>query len=134
MKQEKSSFVDIHDDDLMVALGMRCPKATIYNINTLTATEKKLLKKARRSAKRPMHFHSIPKKSIPVIAKIIVQLKKNDRFPHTTYSSKCWMHNIGDVLAQYHQYNKKTGKYENLVARYTYNGKVYDPRERPFWF
>lgn len=96
---------------------------------TKTQNEKKLLRNARNSTKKEkMHFHSIPIKNIPVLAKLIIYLKKNTKFPKTTYSTNCYMHEIGNILALY-----CTDKCENLVVKYSYNGKTYSPNERPFW-
>lgn len=148
MKQEKSKspfkapqceedrWVDVHDDALMVELGIRLPNVAPRDksVWTKTPNEKRLLRAARNSVKKEkIHFHSIPKRSIPVRAKLIIQLRKNRRFPNTTYSTECWMHEIGDVLSLYRQYNKKISCYENLVVKYSYNGKTYSPGERPFW-
>ena len=86
-----------------------------------TDQERKLLKSLRKRTK--MHFNSIPCKEIPVLAKLIVYLKKNKEFPHTTYSTMCYMNHIGSVLS----------RYSDLVSKYSYNGKTYLPSERPFW-
>ncbi len=143
MKQEKTksthrkdSWVDVHDDALMVELGIRQPNATPRDktVWTKTPNEKRILRNMRNSVrKEKIHFYTVPNKSIPVWDKLIIYLKKNKTFPNTTYSTKCWMHEIGDILSMYNQYNKKTDFYDNLVVKYSYNGKTYKPEERPYW-
>lgn len=135
-KHKESGLVNVHDDGLMIMLGIRPPHITSRDPSVWTKTphEKKLLKSLRRMHKGHIHFHNIPRKNIPVKAKLIIQLKKNDKFPHTTYSTECWQHNIGDVLLNYSQTNNKTKVEECLVSKYTYNGKTYSPDERPFWY
>lgn len=131
---KKESGINIHDDELMVKLGIR-PRTLPEkdsSVWTKTSKEKKALRSLRSSHKESMHFGSIPVRSIPVQAKIIVQLKKNDKFPHTTYSKVCSMHKIDDVLNSF-TYTTKKGNTVNVVAKYKYNGKEYAPNERPFW-
>lgn len=90
---------------------------------TKTPKEKKALKSLRKLYKKKMYFHIAPPKHIPVYGTLIVQLKKNNKFPNTTYSMKCWQHEIGGIL-----------EYYGTVAKYSYNGKTYKPEERPFWY
>ena len=135
-RSEEDLWVDVHDDELMIELGIRPPHLVPRDPSVWTKTpyEKKLLKSLRRIHKGRIYFHSVPRKSIPVRAKLIIQLKKNKKFPHTTYSTECWQHEIGDILFRYYQTNKKTGFSESLVSKYIYNGKTYSPNERPFWY
>lgn len=122
---------NIITDDLMVKLGMRQPHVVPRDkeVWTKTQREKKMLK--RYKSKERIHFHTIPIKSIPVWSKLIIYLKKNKEYPKTTYSIKCWQHEISNILSNYCQVKK--GKVENLVSKYSYNGKTYAPNERPFW-
>lgn len=128
-------WVNVYDDALMVKLGIRpamlAPKDE--SVWTKTPYERRLLKTLRRSSKERIHFHTVPNRSIPVRAKLIIQLKKNNKFSKTTYSTECWQHEIGNVLSNYFQKNKKTGMNECLVDHYKYNNKTYGPNERPFW-
>lgn len=135
-KPAQDSAIDIKNDDLMVSLGIRVPKLEPNDPSVWTKTpqERKTLKKLRRGKYGDMRFHTIPSKSIPVIAKLIICLKKNKKFPKTTYSCECYMHKIGDILSEYTQENKKSGYIESLVTKYVYNGQTYKPSERPFWF
>lgn len=133
-KETNSSWINIHDDELMVKLGIR-PKPLPEkdsSVWTKTLKEKKALRSYRCEHKENMHFGSIPKRSNPVQAKIIIQLVKNNKFPHTTYSKVCNMNKIDDILNSF-TYITKNGKTVNVVAKYKYNGKEYSPNERPFW-
>lgn len=135
-QREDNSWVDVHNDALMVELGIHLPNVTPRdkNVWTKTPNEKRLLKVMRNSVKKEkIHFHSSPVKSIPVLAKLIIYLKKNDKFSNTTYSTKCKMHKIDSILQKYCWYNKKTNCFESLVSKYSYNGRTYAPEERPFW-
>lgn len=134
-QSEGTSWVDVHNDALMVSLGIRPPylPQKDKSVWTKTSYEKKILKSLRRGNSSRIHFHSIPMKSIPVRAKLIIQLKKNKVFPKSTYSIECWQHEIGNILQRYYYSNKKNGTNECLVLKYKYNGKEYQPSERPFW-
>ena len=134
-QRDEDRWVDVHNDALMVELGIRPAMLSPRDktVWTKTPNERRLLKSLRRSGKGRIHFHSVPEKSIPVRTKLIIQLVKNDKFPKTTYSTECWQHEIKNILLQYYKRNKKTGVNECLVSKYTYNGKTYTPNERPFW-
>ncbi len=134
-KKDENKWVDLHDDSLMIALGMH-PKNAVprdKSVWTKSKQEKKAARIQRNLHKGKMHFGAIPHKEIPVIAKLIVYLKKNNRFPHTTYSTTCWMSHIGNILNSFYQVDKRTNICTNVVAKYVYNGKTYTPNERPFW-
>lgn len=135
-RSEEDLWVDVHDRELMIELGIHPPYAVPRDPSVWTKTpyEKRVLRSERCKHKERIHFHTVPRKSIPVRAKLIIYLKKNKKFPNTTYSTKCWQHEIGDILFRYYQINKKTGVSESLVSKYIYNGKTYSPNERPFWY
>lgn len=128
------SWVDVHDDVLMIKLGIRprhvSPKDP--SVWTKSKQEKKILKTLRCVHKGELHFGSIPIREIPVRAKLIIQLKKNKYFPHTTYSTICNMHKIGEILS-YYNWDSKNQVPLDIVAKYSFNGKTYKPNERPFW-
>lgn len=126
--------VNVHDDELMIKLGIRPPHVSPKDMSVWTKTphEKKVLRSERRKHKETIHFHSVPRKSIPVRANLIIYLKKNKKFPNTTYSTECWQHEIGDILLNYYT-STKSGNSESLVTKYVYNGRTYAPNERPFW-
>ena len=134
MNNEKG-FVNVYDDELMVKLGIRPPMVAPRDKSVWTKTqfEQKTLKSLRRN-RRHIHFHTVPEKSIPVRAKLIIYLKKNDKFPKTTYSTMCWQNEINSILLNYYQKNKKSGFNECLILKYSYNGKTYSPEQRPYWF
>lgn len=134
MNNEKG-FVNVYDDELMVKLGIRPPMVALRDKSVWTKTqfEQKTLKSLRRN-RRHIHFHTVPEKSIPVRAKLIIYLKKNDKFPKTTYSTMCWQNEINSILLNYYQRNKKSGFNECLILKYSYNGKTYSPEQRPYWF
>ena len=124
---DEDRWVDVHDDALMVELGIHPRPVTPRD------QEKKILRTLRGAHKGKMHLGTSPRKVIPVRAKLIVQLKKNKRFPYTTYSTICGMHQIGDVLNFFHQWDRQNRMMVSVVAKYTFNGKTYTPNERPFW-
>lgn len=130
-QNNESSWVDVHDDALMVKLGIFPPIDTPKDLSVWTKSnqEKKILKSVR--CKNKMHFGCPVQKPIPVQDKLIIQLKKNKQFPYTTYSIICYMHQIGNILDFFCQQSNNTKI--NVVAKYTFNGKTYLPNERPFW-
>lgn len=134
-KINNNGWIDVHDDALMVELGIRpkplSPKDP--NVWTKTNQERKLLRNLKRSHKEKIHMGSIPEKVIPVKAKLIIQLKRNNKFPNTTYSMICYMHKISNILSSFMQYDKQSKTMINLVAKYKYNDKEYSPNELPFW-
>lgn len=134
-QENSDSWVDVHNDALMVKLGIRPRTVTPKDPSVWTKSkqEKKKLQTLRCAHKGKMHFGISPCKSIPVRAKLIVQLKKNKQFPHTTYSTICGMHQIGDILNFFHQLDRQSKSMVSIVAKYIFNGKTYMPNERPFW-
>lgn len=128
-------WVDVHDDALMVELGIHPRPATPRDPSVWSKSkqEKKILRTLRCAHKGKMHLGAPSRKVIPVRAKLIVQLKKNKQFPYTTYSTICDMHQIGDILNFFHQWDRQNKTMVSVVAKYTFNGKTYAPNERPFW-
>lgn len=129
-QDDRDSWVDVHDEALMIELGIHPRKATPRDpsVWTKNAQEKKILQTLRCAHKGKMHLSVYPHKSIPVQDKLIIQLKKNKQFSNTTYSIVCHMHQIGDILNFFRDRQNKL-----VVAKYTFNGKTYMPNERPFW-
>lgn len=132
---DEDRWVDVHDGALMVELGIYPCLATPRDPSVWSKSrqEKKILRTLRCTHKGKMHLSTSPREVIPVRAKLIVQLKKNKRFPYTTYSTICGMHQIGDVLNFFRQWDRQNGMMVSIVAKYTFNGKTYKPNERPFW-
>lgn len=128
-KELDPKAVNIHNDDEMRKNGLWRP----YNVTprdpdvwTKTNKERKLLNKLKYSwKKKDMHFWNIPEKRGTVTAKLIIQLKKNNKFDKTTYSFICRNSEIKNFLNNFTSHNHKTGKVHNYVAKYSYNGKTY---------
>lgn len=134
IQREEDRWIDVHNDEVMREMGFLRPfnqAARDKSVWTKTPSERHLLSKFRWGTSRNMHLHSVPVKHIPIRAKLIIQLKKNKKYPKTTYSTECWQHEIDDILMKYCQ--SSAGLAESLVAKYTFNGKTYGPKERPFW-
>lgn len=132
---DEDRWVDVHDDALMIELGIHPRPATPRDPSVWTKSkqDKKILRTLRCNNKGNMHFGITPRRAIPVRAKLIVQLKKNKRFPYTTYSTICGMHQIGDVLNFFRQWDRQNKVMVDIVDKYIFNGKTYRPNERPFW-
>lgn len=137
IQQEEDRWVDVHNDDVMREMGFMKPFNQAPRDESVwrkTPNERRILRNVKHVGKNEdMHFHSTPHKHIPVRAKLIIQLKKNRKYPNTTYSTECWMSDIPDILSKYQVINPKTKYAESAVARYSFNGKTYAPNERPFW-
>lgn len=134
LNQKDKDWVDVHDDELMIELGIRPPHLVLEDIRTKTPNEKKLLSSYRKIHKGRMSQSVSPKRCIPVKAKLIIQLNSNNIFPKSTYSTECWMHEIGSKLLRYYNWNSKEERNECLINKYMYNGKTYRPDELPFWY
>ena len=132
---DNNHWVAVHNYALMVELGIHPSPVTPRDPSVWSKSkqEKKILRTLRCAHKGKMHLSTPPRKVIPIRAKLIVQLKKNKRFPYTTYSTICGMHQIGDVLNFFHQWDRQNRMMVSIVAKYTFNGKTYTPNERPFW-
>lgn len=136
MKRDtRQEWVDVHNDELMHEMIGRPTNVVPRDPSVWTKTpkEKKLLRNIRHSFnKYDNHFHSEPKKSIPVEGKLIIFLKKNNRFDKTTYSIKCFQHDIPEILAQYRVNNFKKKVSYSVISKYTWNGKTYKIGEYPY--
>lgn len=97
-----------------------------------TAKEKKLLKKLKFKSK-DSHFHNVPLRHISVYDKLIIYLKKNKEFDKTTYSLKCWQHEIPELINNFKIINSRNKQMESIVLKYSWNGKEYKPDEIPFY-
>lgn len=128
--------IDVHDDDVMREMGFSrfdvAPRDE--SVWTKTPRERELLKKLRPTWKGlNMHFHTAPRKFIQVPGKLIIQLRKNNVFPKTTYSTKCWQSDIPHILSRYVINNKRLNISKSAVLKYTWNGRTYNYNELPFW-
>lgn len=125
-----TSWVDVHNDELMVMLGIRCPNLQPRDPSVWTKTprEKKELKKMRLRHKHIKLTGGVcPIKSIPVMSKLIVQIIGKN-VPKTTFSYECLQSDIPRILCQH--VNEKG---ESIVRYYKWNGKEYSPKTLPFW-
>lgn len=134
-KSQNDSEVNVHDDALMVSLGMRQPLLTPRDksVWTKTPNERRILKNVKYSSRGGGHFHTIPFKSIPVKSKLIIQLQNNKVYPKSTYSIECLQSDIPNIISKYVVTNKKSGVSKNIVVKYSWNGKSYKPNQIPAW-
>lgn len=125
-RSEEDLRIDVHDDELMIKLGIHPPylrnKDTSLYIKT--PNEKRVLKKLRKIHKNKIRFCNAPTKYSRTEGKIIVYLQKNKIYNNTTYSTKGSLNKLNEVLT----------KYGDLVSKYVYNGRTYRITERPFWY
>ena len=132
--EKKIEPVDVHNDELMVSLGIRSPHYSIdYSAFEKTNKEKEQLKVEKAKHKEDMRTGTKPVPYIPIQAKLIVYLRKNNKFSNSTYSSNCMQHEIFNKLNFFTE-TTKTGNIRNLVIKYSYNGKMHKPGEYPFWY
>jgi hypothetical protein len=140
--KKKEEPVDVHDDALMVSLGLRCrpleprdPK--VWTKSYSEKQDAKLVRHMLKNAFKHLNWPAPPKR-IPVPGKLIITIKKDNRFTEmrhektfykTIFVHNCWQHDIADILTKY--VNRK-GK--SLVVKYNWNGKTYPPDQLPFWF
>lgn len=132
--------IDIHNDDEMRANGLWRPfNATPRDPSVWTKTkkEKEAVKSMRAQWKNRGHFPYLGKKRTNIRAKLVVYLSKDKNkykgFDKSTISTECYLHNIDNVLSKYIVWNKRFRCPENLVLKYSFNGRTYSPNERPFW-
>lgn len=127
------TWVDVHDDELMVSLGIHLPNFVAPDF-AKTPKEKKILKKAKASSpKMERMYGSYKETPYPLYDKLIVHLKKNDNFSKSTYSFQIWQRQIQGTVGQF-----TTRKGKSVVDYYIWNGKKYGPTELPInpykWF
>lgn len=132
---EENRWINVHDDDIIKEMGFNRPELQATrdkSVWTKTSQERRLL---RRYAKwgKDGYFHSSPFKMIPVKSRLIVYLTKNNGFEKSTHSIVCWQHDIPAIISRFCKYDPKTESYINVVRKYSWNGKTYDPSEIPFW-
>ena len=122
------SPVDVMNDAMMVAEGIRVPmlKPRDPSVWTKTADERRKLKiaKARDNTKFETRWVAHRKQSCPLVANMIFHVIPTDKFPKTTYSFNCPLHEIPRILKKF----KKV-----MVGEYKWNGKTYQREQLPFW-
>jgi hypothetical protein len=128
MKSQKTeeARINVHDDVLMTeTLAIRPPhlKGRDKSLWTKTEFERNALDKAKHRVKKyDMHFHTKPYEIIPVVAKLVVYLRKSNR-GKSTFSFECKQSSVKNILL----------KFGKTLLKYSYNGKTYQPDELPFW-
>lgn len=132
--------IDIYNDDEMRANGLWRPFNVTPrdpNVWTKTNKEKEGVKNMRAKWKNRGHFPYLGKKHVNIRAKLIIYLSKDKNkykgFDKAVIATECYLHNIEDILSKYTVWNKRLNKSENLVLKYSFNGKTYATNERPFW-
>lgn len=127
--KSKDTSINVHDQELMIELGIHPKRFIPCEPNERTSKEEKALRSLRRTCRlSDPHFRTSYPSSIPIKANLIMYLKKNNKYPNTTYSIKCLQHEISNIL---NFYSNKQG---SIVDKYVYNGKTYRSHERPFWY
>ena len=141
---DEDRWIDVHDHDLMVYLGMQQPyyEGRDPSIWTKTPKEKALLKqmKARCTTILPSRWPA-PDKVIPIASKLIIRVRPSNKYrfidkkhniQKKTYFSKdnVLLTDIPRILAQYYVWKKDLGR-QSLVISYIWNGKKYNYGELP---
>lgn len=146
-KEHDSGWVDVHNDALMVQLGIRNPMVEPRDseVWSKNKNEKKQAKWARRQLKHAFDHCTWPApfKQIDIPGKLIVQIKKTSKFSKvqpngvkfykTTFSHECNQSDIPEILYKY-MIRGKNKQDVTLVKWYKWNGKTYSPGELPFWY
>lgn len=131
MKEKNSiTWVDVHNDALMVELGIRQPNVEPKDISCWTKSdrEKKILKKLRKRFKHSLKTGSYhTSRIIPVYGKLIIQIKPKSGYK-TVYSTQCGQSDIPRILSNY-----VDSKGESVVIKYRWNNKWYNYGTLPFW-
>ena len=131
MKKKEDEWVDVHNEALMVALGIRNPdlEPRDPSVWTKTSKEKSLLKRLRNSKGGILVRGSSFVKYEPLFKyKLIITIKKDDRFMtydktlkrkvhKTVFSHTCYPKEVPFILNKY--YNEE-GK--SIVKKYSYAG------------
>jgi len=131
MKEKNNiEWVDVHNDELMVKLGIRYPNLQPKDMSVWTKTdrEKKILNKLRNRFKHSLKTGSISiGRRIPVYDKLIIQIKPIKGLK-TTYSHICGQSDIPRILSNY-----VDSKGRNIVIKYRWVNKWYRYGDIPFW-
>jgi hypothetical protein len=122
MQKKKEESVNVHDQALMIELGIHPPYREIYDFSK-TPKEKADLLTYKRKDGRGFYTRGVYKKpySIPVYDKLIIYVKEDG-----TRSINCGQSDIPDILFRLKK-DKKT------VLKYQWNGRTYQSNEIPFW-
>lgn len=136
-------WIDVHDHDLMVSLGIQLPyyEGRDPSVWSKTKAEKEQLAsmKARCSTVLPRQWPYEPRRS-PIFANLIVRIRPSNKFKfidkHGNEQKKTYfshknvcLSDISSILDKYYVWKDKMRK--TLVISYTWNGKTYSPNELP---
>lgn len=137
-EQREITWVDVHDDELMVSLGIHLPNVTPRDPEVWTKTnkEKNLLRKLRNKFKNVYMSGSITRqKPIPFHGKLIVRIKPDKRFVSIDKNGN---HNMKTTFSYDNVCQSEIptilSKFSGLIIYYTYFGKEYKYNELPFWY
>ena len=144
-KRADDDWVDVHDDSLMVSLGLRQPALTPRDpsVWTKSSKDKNVLKRLRKVVKNDFAsgwgYTPAP---IPLDGKLVITIKKNNKHMiydeklkrkvfKTTFSFDCNQRHIPFILAKFSEKKDKITK--SYVIKYSWNGRTYSPTELPSW-
>lgn len=122
MQKKKEESVNVHDQELMIELGIHPPYREIYDFSK-TLKEKADLLTYKHKDGRGFYTRGVYKKpySIPVYDKLIIYVKEDG-----TRSINCGQSDIPGILFRLKK-DKKT------ILKYQWNGRTYQSNEIPFW-
>lgn len=127
IKKQEEKPVNIYNVAEMMSLGLRSNEfVRDPSVWTKSKKEKKAARKAaiiykNRHPEEDWHNPSHYEPYLPYTCKLIIYLSKNKIFDKNVYSIMCNPNRITDYLSRYQDY----------VIKYSYNGKMYKPNERP---
>lgn len=131
IKKQEEKPVNVYNVNEMRSLGLRSDEfVRDPNVWTKSKKEKKAIRKITATYKNKHSYEDwhIPSKYEPYLpykCKLIVYLNKNKVFTNSVHSIICTPNRIIDYLNKFKDGN------ESLVKKYSYNGKMYQPNERP---
>ena len=122
MQKKKEESINVHDQELMIELGIHLPYREIYDFSK-TPKERAELIDCKHREGRGFYTRGVHKKpySIPVYDKLIIYTKEDG-----TKSINCGQSDIPDILYRLKK-DKKT------ILKYQWNGRTYQSNEIPFW-
>lgn len=142
---DEDRWIDIHDDALMIGLGLRPDfyQGRSESVWSKTPEERKQLVqlKARCTTILPQGWPESEKR-YPLYADLIVRIRPSNKFQiydkksghnqkKTTFSHKrINVVDIPKILEKYYVWKKDIGR-QSLVIFYIWNGKKYSPGEIP---
>lgn len=114
--------VNVRNEKEVIASGLRlyyAAEGRDESVWSKTKKERKYLNKVKHSYNISRNACP-PRKTSFLFDKLIIQLKKNKEYPKTTYSIKCWQHEIPSFVSNF---TDKKGN--SVVSKYYFNGRTY---------